>query len=444
VRPDGVWRAALGELQLQVSRSTFDTWMRDTHLISCEDGEYIIGVESDFARDWLDARMRITIERTVAGIVGGPAQVSFVVWHHKPTSSAGEISLLNKSLAAKPVRQKSAPAPGHSFDNFVVGSGSRMAHAAALAVTDTPGPGHNPLVLYGDVGLGKTHLLYATALECARAGRNALLITAEDFTNDLVAAIRSHTTESFREKHRTVDVLLVDDIQFFVGKNSSREEFLHTLSAVCRANHQVVLSCDQLPEHLSGLGPRICSRLAGGLAVEITPPDAIVRAEILRTKAAAFTESIPNEAITFMAENIGGQVRALEGALHRLVARARVLGTPIDSVSAAEVIGCRQTANNDPAPSDRVIAEVASRFGLTPRELCGKSRSRRVAVPRHLAMHLLREQGDRSLAEIGSLLGGRDHSTVRYGCERARSLLSRDRAMRSHAEWLRRRLSRAA
>lgn len=442
MRPEKVWRAALGELQLQVSRSTFDTWLRNTRLVSFEDGEYIVGVENGFARDWLDARMRTTIERTVAGIIGGPAKVSFVLWQHKPEPAATETPLLTASLATKAVRQKSSRAPGYSFDNFVVGPGSRMAHAAALTVAEAPLPGHNPLVIYGDVGLGKTHLLCATAHLCARAGRSALLITAEDFTNELVSAIRGHTTESFREKYRTVEVLLVDDIQFFVGKKSSSEEFLHTLNALYSPSHQVMLSCDQAPESLAALGRRLCSRLSAGLAVEITAPDAGARAEILRTKAAAFTEPIPDEVITFMAENVGGHVRALEGALHRLVARARVFGTPIDTSSASDAL-CQSDPINDPVPSDRVIAEVAGRFGITQRELCGKGRARRVAVPRHLAMHILREQGNRSLAEIGELLGGRDHSTVRHGCERAVSLLSRDDTLRSHAAFLRERLSRS-
>ncbi len=444
MRPERVWRAALGELQLQVSRSTFDTWLRDARLVSCEDSEYIVGVESGFARDWLDARMRATVERTVAGIVGRTASVSFVVWPHEPTNPTGDTPLFPESPAEKPDHHSRAPAPDRSFDNFVVGPGSRMAHAAALAVAESLRPGHNPLVLYGDVGLGKTHLLYAIACECARARRSALLATAEDFTNGLVAAIRARTTESFREKYRTPDILLVDDIQFFVGKKSSREEFMHTLSALCSQNRQVVLTCDQPPEGLSALGPRLCSRLGSGLTVEISPPDAAVRAEILRAKAAAFPETIPEDVLAFLAESTGTHVRALEGALHRLVAHSRVLGRPIDMISAADSTGHHENESNGAAPSDRVIAAVASRFHLTPRELCGKGRSRRVTVPRHLAMQLLREQGDRSLAEIGALLGGRDHSTVRHGCERAREALARDGSYRAQADWLRERLSRAA
>ncbi len=438
-----MWRAALGELQLQLSRSTFDTWLRDARLVSCEDGEYIVGVESGFARDWLDARMRSTVERTVAGIVGRTASVSFVVWPYEPANPTGDTPLFPESPAENPAHQTRDPAPGRSFDDFVVGPGSRMAHAAALAVAERLRLGHNPLVLYGDVGLGKTHLLHAIARECARTRRSALLVTAEEFTNALVAAIRARTTESFREKYRTPDILLVDDIQFFVGKKSSCEEFVHTLSALCGENRQVVLACDQPPEGLSALGPRLCSRLGSGLTVDISPPDAGVRAKILRAKAAAFAETIPDDVLAFLAESVGVHVRALEGALHRLVAHARVLGRPIDMASAVDSIGRRENGISDAAPSDRVIAAVASRFCLTPRELCGKSRSRRVTAPRHLAMQLLREQGDRSLAEIGALLGGRDHSTVRHGCERARALLARDGNYRAHADWLREHLSRA-
>ena len=444
MRPENVWRAALGELQLQVSRSTFDTWLRDVRLVSCEDGEYIVGVESGFARDWLDARMRTTVERTVAGIVGRTASVSFVVWPREPAKTTGDTPLFPESPAENPAHHSREPAPGRSFDDFVVGSGNRMAHSAALAVAERIRPGHNPLVLYGDVGLGKTHLLHAITRECARARRSAMLVTAEAFTNELVAAIRSRSTETFREKHRSPDVLLVDDIQFFVGKKSSREEFMHTLSALCDDGRQVVLACNQPLSGLAALGPRLCSRLGSGLTVEVSAPDASLRAEILRAKAAALAETIPDDVLAFLSEHAGAHVRALEGALHRLVAHARVLGQPIDIASAADSIGRGESGSHGAAPSDRVIAAVASRFHLTPRELCGKSRSRRVTVPRHLAMQLLREQGDRSLAEIGALLGGRDHSTVRHGCERARAMLSRDEGYRAQAEWLREYLSLAA
>lgn len=443
MRPEKVWSAALGELQLQVSRSTFDTWLRDARLVSCEDGKYIVGVESGFARDWLDARMRTTVERTVAGIVGTASAVSFVVWPRDPMVPDEETHLFLGETAEKPTQQTHSLVPGRSFDDFVVGPGSRIAHAAALAVVEHPRPGYSPLVLYGGVGLGKTHLLLAIERGCARGGRNPLLVTAEDFTNDLVAAIRAHATESFREKYRAADMLLVDDIQFFVGKKSSREEFVHTLGALSSANRQVVLACDQPPERLSALGSRLCSRLGAGLVVEISPPDASVRAEILRSKASVFAEAIPEEVVSFLADNVGTQVRALEGALHRLVAHARVLGQPIDMASAADVIGRHELGLSGSPSSGRVIAAVASRFDLTPRELCGKSRSRRVTVPRQIAMQLLRETGDRSLAEIGALMGGRDHSTVRHGCERARAMLSLDADLRSHAEWLRERLSRA-
>jgi chromosomal replication initiator protein len=411
--------------------------------VSCEDGKYIVGVESGFARDWLDARMRTTVERTVTGIVGTASAVSFVVWPRDPIAPDAETHLFRGGTDEKLTQQTHSLVPGRSFDDFVVGPGSRIAHAAALAVVEYPRPGYSPLVLYGGVGIGKTHLLLAIQGESARGGRYPLLVTAEDFTNELVTAIRAHTTESFREKYRTADMLLVDDIQFFVGKKSSIGEFVHTLSALSSANRQVVLSCDQPPERLSALGPRLCSRLGSGLVVEISPPDASVRAEILRSKASRFAEAIPEDVIIFLADNVGAQVRALEGVLHRLVAHSRVLGQPIDMASAAEVIGRHQLDFSESPSSSRVIAAVASRFDLTPRELCGKSRSRRVTVPRQIAMQLLRETGDRSLAEIGALLGGRDHSTVRHGCERARAMLSLDADLRSQAEWLREMLSRA-
>ena len=446
MKPEKVWRAALGELELQVSRSTFNTWLHGARFVACEKGEYIVGLDSDFVRDWLDARMRTTIERTVAGIVGEKVVVSFVVWPQSDQShnSGGSEKALLPLPKAPSETSHHQRLPSRSFDDFVVSPGCRMAHAAALSVADHPLLGHNPLVIYGGVGLGKTHLLQAIATNCVRVGRTATLVTAEMFTNELVSAIRSRTTESFRDKYRTVDALLVDDIQFFAGKKASQEEFMHTLSALCGENRQVVIACDQPPGRLTALGQRICSRLMSGLTIEISPPDTEARTAILRIKASAFPEEVPDDVLVFMAERIEPQVRALEGALHRLVAQARVLGRPIDMSSAAEAIDLREGGGVSAAPSDRVISAVAARFNITPRELCGKSRSRRVTVPRHIAMHLLREQGDRSLAEIGALLGGRDHSTVRHGCETARSLLSRDTEARAHANSIRDSLSRLA
>ena len=444
MNPRKVWQAALGELELQVSRSTFNTWLSGASLVACETDEYIIGVNSDFVRDWLEARMRTTIERTVAGIVGEKVVVSFVVWQQPdPANNPNKPEKTLMSLSEAPSdTSRYQQLPSGSFDDFVVSPGSRMAHAAALSVADHPLLGHNPLIIYGGVGLGKTHLLQAIANKCVSAGRTATLVTAETFTNELVSAIRSRTTESFRDKYRTTDTLLIDDIQFFVGKKASQEEFLHTLIDLYGENRQVVLACDQPPAKLTSLGQRICSRLVSGLTVKISPPDAEARASILRVKAEAFEEDVPDDVVVFLAERSDPQVRALEGALHRLIAQARVLGRPIDKHAASEAIGFREDRGISMAPSDQVISAVASHFKVSSRELCGKSRARRVTVPRHIAMHLLHEQGHCSLTEIGALLGGRDHSTVRHGCKSARSLLSRDTKAREHTDSIRDSLSR--
>ena len=443
MNPRKVWQAALGELELQVSRSTFNTWLSGASLVAREADEYIIGVNSDFVRDWLEARMRTTIERTVAGIAGEKVVVSFVVWQQPDQAnspSKPEKALLPPSETPSEA-SRDQQLPGRSFDDFVVSPGCRMAHAAALSVAEHPLLGHNPLIIYGGVGLGKTHLLQAIANKCVSAGRTATLVTAETFTNELVSAIRSRTTESFRHKYRNTDTLLIDDIQFFVGKRASQEEFLHTLIDLCGENRQVVLACDQPPAKLTSLGERICSRLVSGLSVRISPPDAEARASILRVKTDAFEEDVPDDVVVFLAERSDPQVRALEGALHRLIVQTRVLGRPIDKRAAAEAIGFSEDRLVSTAPSHQVISAVASHFKVSPRELCGKSRARRVTVPRHIAMQLLHEQGQCSLAEIGALLGGRDHSTVRHGCKSARRLLSRDTKAQEHADSIRDSLS---
>ena len=438
---DQHWRAVLGELELQMSQASFDTWLRDSRLVAFEDNVFIVGVDSGFIKDWLDTRLRVTVERTLVGIVGRKTSVSFVVW----PESGEAIDTPNKPILPDVIASKNknqqAALKEHlcSLDNFVVGPENRLAHAASKAVSEKFDPAQSPLFLYGDVGLGKTHLLSGIKNACEEQGLNVQMLAAENFTNELVFSIRSGGAEMFREKYRSCDVLLVDDIQFFVGKKSSSEELLHTIDQMHSSNLQVVLTSNISLDSLIPLGRRLCSRIEAGLVVQITRPSYKTRKKIVWSKASTRGLDVTEDVVVYLAENIRSSVRALEGAVNHLDARSRLLGQPasLSSASAATRQAVGPMSSSTSATSDHIIKIVASEFKVTSGELRGKSRARRFTAPRQLAMLLLKDTVGCSLSEIGALMGGRDHTTARYGCSKARELLSCDDIFKSRADDIR-------
>jgi len=277
------WQAALGQLQMEMPKAAYDTWVRDTQLISYEDGAFIIGVNNAYARDWLQSRLSSTIKRMLTGIMNRMVDIRFIVWQSSNGKErpADQTAIeIEESRDEESVEDEDSNQPArnshinsrYTFDNFVVGASNRLAHAASLAVAENPAQAYNPLFLYGGVGLGKTHLLYAIGNMCARRGQNVLYVSSEDFTNDLISAIRTHTTQAFRDKYRRIDVLLIDDIQFIAGKESTQEEFFHTFNTLHGQNKQIVISSDRPPKALVTLEERLRSRFEWGLTADIQPP----------------------------------------------------------------------------------------------------------------------------------------------------------------------------
>lgn len=439
MKAEQYWRAVLGELELQMSQASFDTWLRDTSLIAFEDNVFVVGVESGFIKDWLDSRLRVTVERTLAGIVRHETSVSFVVWPDSGTSASYSEELFEEGISTQNTRQTTSIERLRSLDNFVSGPESLLAHAASQVVSDRPDLAQSPLFIYGDVGLGKTHLLSGITKACEEKGLSVQMLAAESFTNELVFSIRSSGAELFREKYRSYDILLVDDIQFFVGKKSSTEELLHTIDQLHTRNCQVVLTSNLSLKSLAALGNRLCSRIEAGLVVQITRPSNETRRKILWSKASDQSLDITEDVVSYLAKNIKTSVRALEGAIHHLSACSRLLGQPasLSSASAAVQQASGYMGAPNPVSSDRIIEVVATEFKITAGELCSKSRTRRLTVPRQLAMLLLKDTAGCSLSEIGALMGGRDHSTARYGCSRAREMLSCNDSFKSKADDIR-------
>ena len=330
--------------------------------------------------------------------------------------------------------------PRYIFETFVAGVGNQLAYAAARQVAATPGESYNPLLIYGGVGLGKTHLLHAIGHSARARGLSVVYVTAERFTNEIIGAIRTRATEQFRARYRAVDVLLVDDVQFIAGKESTEEEFFHTFNALHEANGQIVLTSDCVPAAMCHLHDRLRSRFAWGLIADIQPPDYEHRLHILRAKSSLLPMDIPEEALTALAALRCESIRELEGALTRVTAYAQMLGQPIEEemvrLALAPIAGEPVSGPERPA-ADTVLAAVARHYAITLDDLRGKSRNHQIAWARQVAMYLLREETDASLFVIGRQLGGRDHTTIMHGCARVAKAIVEDGQTRREVEDLR-------
>jgi chromosomal replication initiator protein len=323
--------------------------------------------------------------------------------------------------------------PRYTFDSFIVGKSNQLAHAAARAVAERPAAAYNPLFLYGGVGLGKTHLLHAIGHDVMRRfpGIKVLYVSSEKFTNDLINAIRDQRNENFRAMYRSADVLLIDDIQFIAGKESTQEEFFHTFNALHGANKQIVLTSDRPPKAILTLEERLRSRFEWGLIADIQPPDVETRIAILRAKAESVAVSVPMEVIDFIARKVQSNIRELEGALNRIIAYAQLNSAPISvDLAAASLNDLGANSRRRPITADRIVDIVSSFFNLEPEDLKTGSRSREVLVPRQIAMYLMREEIEMPFIQIAQYFGKRDHTTAMHSYEKIENQVESDNQMR--------------
>jgi chromosomal replication initiator protein len=435
------WQSVLGQLQMEMPRASFDTWVRDTRPISYQDGTLTIGVRNAYARDWLESRLASTVSRLLVGIMNASVAVDFVVNSSESEPMVDEVpaprSQIESSLALAPAgsfdhgyaspgraveayeqpTRHSTMNPRYVFDTYVVGSGNRLAHAACLAVAEKPARAYNPLFLYGGVGLGKTHLLHAIGNACHQRGLNVLYVSSEEFTNDMINAIRTHTNQAFREKYRSADVLLVDDIQFIAGKESTQEEFFHTFNTLHGQDKQIIVSSDRPPKSLNTLDERLRSRFEWGLTADIQPPDLETRLAILRSKAERTGRQISDDILESIARRVQSNIRELEGALNRILAFADLSGTSLTPNLVEMALADLLPQRSDVEPG-KIIELVAKEWQTSVEALIGRDRSQKIAQPRQVAMYLMRKETDASLPQIGQVLGGRDHTTVMYAIEK--------------------------
>jgi chromosomal replication initiator protein len=431
---ESAWNATLGELQLQMTKATFNTWLRDARLLTNENGEYVIGVRNDYAKDWLENRLRDTINRTISSIVGEPILTRFVVWSDEIITPAPPVMKQTSAQQRGAHSGLDSNNNGHlnqryTFETFVVGQSNRLAHAAALSVAERPGSTYNPLFIYGGVGLGKTHLLHAIGHHCLEYGYKVCYVSSETFTNDLIQSIRSQKMAEFRERYRTVDIMLIDDIQFIAGKESTQEELFHTFNDLHSRGNQVVLSSDRPPKAMVTLEERLQSRFEWGLMADVQLPDIETRIAILRAKAESSGVAVPDEVLDTIAQHVRRSIRELEGALNKVIAYSQLTGSAIDNKLVTVALSELLYQPEEVTP-EHVIGTVADYYRVTVESLRSTSRSRTISFPRQMAMYLVRTETELSYPQIGSQLGKRDHTTVLYGYEKISDLRETDADVR--------------
>ncbi|WP_144556089.1 chromosomal replication initiator protein DnaA [Bacillus sp. X1(2014)] len=426
-----LWHAALANIEKKISKPSFDTWLKSTKAHSLQGDLLIITAPNEFARDWLEERYSQLIAGILYEITGEELAVKFIIPQNQKDAD-NDVQLPPKKVKKDDdhgefpqgiLNQK------YTFDTFVIGSGNRFAHAASLAVAEAPAKAYNPLFIYGGVGLGKTHLMHAIGhyvLDHNPAAK-VVYLSSEKFTNEFINSIRDNKAENFRNKYRNVDILLIDDIQFLAGKESTQEEFFHTFNALHEESKQIIISSDRPPREIPTLEDRLRSRFEWGLITDITPPDLETRIAILRKKAKAEGLDIPNEVMLYIANQIDSNIRELEGALIRVVAYSSLINKDINADLAAEAL-----KDIIPSSKPKVITildiqkTVGELFSIKLEDFKAKKRTKSLAFPRQIAMYLSRELTDYSLPKIGEEFGGRDHTTVIHAHEKISKLLQSD------------------
>jgi len=423
--PQDFWERAQQILQHNLNRQNYETWIKPLRPLSFTENALVLEVPNKFFQEWLQEHYGKMLQEALVEATGVPVHIRFSISSSPPL-------LVEEKKNYHPWTDDQIAVqlnPRFTFDNFVVGANNRFAHAAALAVAESPTQSYNPLFIYGGVGLGKTHLLHAIGqyIREHTSQMKVVYVSTEKFMNEMINSIRDDRTLAFRNKYRRIDVLLIDDIQFLAGKESTQEEFFHTFNALYEARRQVVVTSDSHPRGIPTLEERLRSRFEWGLITDIQPPDLETRMAILRKKAECDKLDFPDEVILFLATKIKSNIRELEGSLIRLSAYASFTGSEITIDLAKEVLKDILKEDESKVVSvDLIQKVVAQYFNLKPSDMKAKRRTDAIAFPRQIAMYLTRELTELSLPEIGEYFGGRDHTTVMYACEKIRKKVEDD------------------
>ncbi len=440
-----VWNSVLGEIELNISKPQFNTWIKNTYPISMDDKEIVICVPSAFTRDWLENKFNITILNSIQKITGSIKRVKYVVQSTQKASPKAIQSVINlkdkelKESKAKLDNKTSTPSQentpntdtsytfaqakpsgtallkdNYTFDNFIVGSSNELAHAAAQSVANEPGTRYNPLFIYGGVGLGKTHLIQAIANHLVKNNKNILYVTSDVFISDLMTSLKNGRMEDFKARHRAVDLLIIDDIQFIGGKEATQYEVFNTFNELYAHNKQIVFTSDRPPSAIKTLNDRLKSRFEGGMIVDVAIPEFETRVAILKSKCIQKNFNLDDAIIYIIADKIKSNVRELEGALNKIIARVQLLGTKVTPELVDKLIEGGQIHSQRIVTADSIMDTVAEHFNIKKEDILSKSRKKDIAFPRQISMYLIREELKLTFPNIGELLGGKDHSTVMH------------------------------
>lgn len=433
---EDIWQKALKIMEQQISKPSFETWLKSTRPIHFNNFLMTIEVPNNFAKDWLESRYYDLIKESVSHVVNHDVNLTFVLPNTTDFQIPDPVFSPAKQASKPPVQEdcQTFLNPKYTFDTFVVGNSNRFAHAAALAVAESPAKSYNPLFLYGGVGLGKTHLMQAIGhfILGNKPSTRVMYVSSEKFTNELINAIRDDKTVDFRNRYRNMDILLIDDIQFVAGKERTQEEFFHTFNDLYEANKQIIISSDRPPKEIPTLEDRLRSRFEWGLITDIQPPDLETRIAILRKRAQIEKLTVSDDVISYIADHVHSNIRELEGALTRVILYSSVNQSQITPELASEALKDILPARKPKIISISLIQKVVGEyFNLRMDDFKAKRRTRSVAYPRQIAMYLCRELTDSSLPKIGEEFGGRDHTTVMHAHEKISSDLKEDSMLES-------------
>ncbi len=423
-----IWETALGELQIQVNKANYRTWLKKTVGLSYQGNELVVGVPNTFVAEYLEQNQRSLIEKTLIGLTHPDIKVLFRVDDRQQSSpNSNRARSYKRQRDPSQAQQPNLPLfnPKYTFDSFIVGNCNRLAHAAALEVAESPGRSYNPLFIYGEMGLGKTHLLHAIGHVALANNVPVIHISAEQFTNEFITALRNKRTEEFRNKYRNIDMLLIDDIQFISGKGRTGESFFHTFNELHNADRQIVITSNRSPKAMTRLEDRLRSRFEWGLIADIQPPDFETRLAILQTKAKQNGISIALDVLELIAHRIQQNIRELEGSLNRVIAYTKLVRTSLTpelAAKALEDIASKASKNTSLSPN-LVIEAVANSFQLSLVDLKGRKRDKETTLARQVAMYLIRQETNCSLAQIGKELGDREPITVSLAYKKIASVI---------------------
>jgi len=444
MQADKIWQAALGELQIQVNKANYNTWLKDSRGVGYANGVFTVAVPTAFIAEWLKGRLHSVVCRILSTITGSTTEVVFQVQAVIHDPAPGRTRLMADGGVSVRERPTTSRGTGfntkYTFNTFIAGDCNRLPYTASLEISENPGEVFNPLFIYGSTGTGKTHLLHAIG-QAVRSGEgNALYMSAEQFTNEFITAIRNRKAEEFRGKFSRVDILLLDDIQFLSGKNQTQECIFHIINDFLADNRQIVISCDRPPKEIQSLNVRLRSRLEGGLVADIYPPDHKTRLAILDLKSSLLQTRFDASILNFLATNFHGSVRTLEGALIRLSSYSRMSNTTLDVDAVKQLLNdmiaaSRQSGGHYTAAA--VINAVSDYFAVPPDDITGRKRDLKTSRARHIVMYLLRQQNNTNLADIGRVLGNRDHSTVIHGYDRIATDIGSDSQLSKSIEDIR-------